>query len=62
MKIRNVHLKDPLADRVLETDFKLDSDIPKKYRKSIRKLSALAEEFAKNSSLLDVKGNGNREV
>jgi hypothetical protein len=43
----------------METEFRPDNNIPKKYRKSQRRMSALAEEFIKNSSLLDIR-SGNR--
>jgi hypothetical protein len=52
--------KDYGNDRIIESKFRPDNDIPKKYRKSQRKMSALAEEFLQNSSLLDLKGYGSR--
>ncbi len=46
----------------METEYRVDSNIPKKYRKSQRKLSAMAEEFIKDKSLMDLRGAYNREV
>lgn len=54
--------KESMGDRVVETEFRPDNNIPKKYRKSLKKMSVLAEEFIKNSSLLDIKPVGNRNV
>ena len=40
-------------DKILEDDN--SSDIPKKYRRSLRKITILNQEFAKNQSLLELK-------
>jgi hypothetical protein len=48
-------------DKVVETNYRVDGDIPKKYRKSQRKMSALVEEFYQTSSMLDLRA-ASREV
>lgn len=54
--------KQQAPDRIIEGDYRVDSNIPKRYRRSQRKLSALAEEFIKEKSLIDLRGPGFREV
>ncbi len=55
-----LYSKGQATDNIVERDFRIDSNIPKKYRKSLRKLSALAEEFIKEKSLLDLRRACNR--
>ena len=44
--------KEPLGDRIIETDLNSEP-VPKKYRRSLKKITMLNEEYLKNSSLLE---------
>lgn len=46
--------KELLGDRIIETDLNADP-VPKKYRRSLKKITQLNLEYIKNSSLLELR-------
>lgn len=48
-------------DRIVEGDFSSEA-VPKKYRRSLKKITQLTEEFLKNSSLLELREKERRQA